>query len=72
MHGGKAVDEFGRARFEKQLIAPFGAIKLRPSLFHTQGGLKVNSDAAVLDKEGNLIPGLYAAGGAAVGISGHG
>jgi fumarate reductase flavoprotein subunit len=35
-------------------------------------GLKVNSDAAVLDKEGNLIPGLYAAGGAAVGISGHG
>ena len=72
VHSGKAVDEFGRARFEKQLIAPFGAIKLRPSLFHTQGGLKVNSDAAVLDQAGDLIPGLYAAGGAAVGISGHG
>ena len=52
--------------------APFGAIKLRPSLFHTQGGLKVNAQAQVLKEDGSVIKGLYAAGGAAVGISGHG
>ena len=28
------------------------------------GGLKINADAEVLDTQGNVIPGLYAAGGA--------
>ena len=32
----------------------------------------VNGDAQVLKEDGAAIPGLYAAGGAAVGISGHG
>jgi fumarate reductase flavoprotein subunit len=41
------------------------------ALFHTQGGLKVDGTARVLGG-GTPIPGLYAAGGAAVGISGHG
>jgi fumarate reductase flavoprotein subunit len=72
VHQGIATDKFGRTSFEKELRAPFGAIKLRPSLFHTQGGLKVSQAAEVLDQAGRPIPGLYAAGGAAVGISGHG
>ena len=41
------------------------------ALFHTQGGLGVNADGAVL-KGGSPVLGLYAAGGAAAGISGHG
>ena len=65
-------DRFGRKTFEKVLKAPFGAIKLRPSLFHTQGGLVVNGVGAVIDKQSKPISGLYAAGGAAIGISGHG
>lgn len=72
VNAGTAVDRLGRAVFEKPLRAPFGAIKLRPSLFHTQGGLLVNGDAAVVKEDGSVINGLYAAGGAAVGISGHG
>lgn len=72
VHLGKATDPFGREKFEKPLRAPFAAIKLRPSLFHTQGGLKVTENAEVLSKSGAVIPGLYATGGAAVGISGHG
>jgi fumarate reductase flavoprotein subunit len=69
---GEAEDALGRSTFEKALRSPFGAIKLRPSLFHTQGGLKVDDQARVLKESGEVIHGLYAAGGAAVGISGHG
>jgi fumarate reductase flavoprotein subunit len=41
-------------------------------LFHTQGGLLVDEHAAVVDTQDRPIPGLYAAGGAAASISGHG
>jgi fumarate reductase flavoprotein subunit len=43
-----------------------------PALFHTQGGLRVDGSARVLDRSGAPIRGLYASGGAAMGISGHG
>lgn len=72
VHDGKGDDRFGRKAFEKRLQAPFGAIKVRPALFHTQGGVQVNANAQVLREDGSVIKGLYAAGGAAVGISGHG
>lgn len=52
--------------------APYVAIKVQPALFHTQGGLLVDGDAQVLRADGTTVPGLYAAGGAAAGISGHG
>ena len=35
-------------------------------------GLRVDGNARVLDGSGDAITGLYAAGGAAIGISGHG
>lgn len=35
---------------------------MAPSTHHTMGGLAVDVDRHVLDKEGNIIPGLYAAG----------
>ena len=47
-------------------------IRVRPALFHTQGGLLVDAHARVLDDDDRPIPGLYASGGAAAGISGHG
>jgi fumarate reductase flavoprotein subunit len=46
-------------------------VKVTGALFHTQGGLLVDGHARVL-RDGRPIPGLYAAGGAAAGISGHG
>jgi fumarate reductase flavoprotein subunit len=68
---GEAADPFGRTDWEAPLIPPYGLVKVEGALFHTQGGLLVNGDAAVL-RHGQPIEGLYAAGGAAAGMSGHG
>jgi succinate dehydrogenase/fumarate reductase flavoprotein subunit len=40
----------------------YGYYPAMPGLNHTLGGVKINSDAQVLDKENNPINGLYAAG----------
>jgi fumarate reductase flavoprotein subunit len=62
-------DRFGRV-FEKPLAAPFCAIKVTGALFHTQGGLAIDAQAHVLQRNGKPFPNLFAAGGAAVGVSG--
>jgi fumarate reductase flavoprotein subunit len=46
------------------------ATAIRPALFHTQGGLLVDDSARVTRERGGVVPGLWAAGGAAAGISG--
>jgi fumarate reductase flavoprotein subunit len=43
---------------------------LAPSTHHTMGGIKVDVDRHVLDKDGKVIPGLYAAGEVTGGIHG--
>lgn len=68
---GEADDPFGRTLWPHTLVAPYAAVKVSGALFHTQGGLAVDDNANVL-RNGQPIPGLYAAGGAAAGISGHG
>lgn len=68
---GEADDAFGRTHWEAPLAPRWGAIKITGALFHTQGGLRVDRDARVL-RGGRPVAGLYAAGGAAAGISGHG
>jgi fumarate reductase flavoprotein subunit len=68
---GAAPDRFGRAAWGMApLRPPYVSTRIRPALFHTQGGLLVDEDARVLRADGTPIPGLYAGGGAAVGISG--
>jgi fumarate reductase flavoprotein subunit len=69
--GGAQSDQFGRTDWEAPLEPEFGYIKVTGALFHTQGGLLVDGNARVL-KSGRPIPGLYAAGGSAAGISGVG
>lgn len=69
---GSATDRFGRTSFEAPLEPPYAAVKVLPALFHTQGGLAVDGDARVLTTADEPVPGLYASGGAAAGISGHG
>jgi fumarate reductase flavoprotein subunit len=66
------ADEFGRTYWEAPLRPPFAAVAVRPALFHTQGGLVVDEHARVRTADDEPIRGLYAAGGAAAGISGHG
>ena len=43
---------------------------MAPSTHHTMGGVKVDTERHVLDTEGNIIPGLYAAGEVTGGIHG--
>jgi fumarate reductase flavoprotein subunit len=70
---GDVQELFGREDFESgPLEPPFYGIHVRGALFHTQGGLKVDAPARVLRPDGSYIPGLYAGGGTAVGISGKG
>ncbi len=65
------TDRFGR-HVHRGLQPPLRAALVHPALFHTQGGLVVDEHARVERPDGSPIPGLYAAGGAANGISGHG
>ena len=68
---GEHFDAHGREFFEAPLEPPYAAVKVTGALFHTQGGLHVDPNARV-QRSGAAITGLYAAGGAAVGISGNG
>lgn len=68
---GERDDPHRRARWPRVLEPPYGVVKVTGALFHTQGGLRVDGRAAVL-RGGEPVRGLYAAGGAAAGISGHG
>jgi len=52
------------------LAPPFHAVKVTGALFHTQGGLVVDSSARVMRTDGTALPNLTAAGGAACGVSG--
>ncbi len=66
-----ATDSFGRDwSGTAQLTQPFCAARVTGALFHTQGGLVVDGDARVLGPHGRLLPGLYAVGGSACGVSG--
>jgi fumarate reductase flavoprotein subunit len=67
--GGK--DQFGRV-LPQPLNSPYYGIKVSVALYHTQGGLKVNSNGQVMRADGSIIPNLYAGGGAAAGVSGKG
>jgi fumarate reductase flavoprotein subunit len=70
---GEALDPFGRIDFANGLLEPpFCGVRVCGALFHTQGGLKVDPDARVLGSDSTPIPGLYAGGGTAAGISGNG
>ncbi len=64
-------DAFGR-RLDgvAPLTPPLRAARVTGALFHTQGGLAVDGAARVLRPDGSTIPGLWAAGGAACGVSG--
>jgi fumarate reductase flavoprotein subunit len=64
-------DAQGRTKFAvAPLQAPYAITRVKPGLFHTQGGLMVDGDARVMRAGGGVIDNLFAGGGAAAGISG--
>ncbi|MBQ3485840.1 MAG: flavocytochrome c [Clostridia bacterium] len=63
--------DFGRVSFANPLdTAPFYAIKVTAGVHHTMGGVKINDDTEVIDVNGKVIPGLYAAGEITGGVHG--
>ena len=63
--------EFGRQNMTLPLDeGPYYVLLVTPSIHHTMGGLRINTNAEVLDKEGNPIPGLFAAGEVTGGVHG--
>ena len=55
---------------EKLDKAPYYGIKSTAMVHHTMGGIEINTNCEVLDTNGNVIPGLYAAGEVTGGIHG--
>jgi fumarate reductase flavoprotein subunit len=66
-----ALDRYKRKFTAEQSCAPpFYAVKVTGALFHTQGGLAIDGAGRVKRKDESLLPNLFAAGGAAAGVSG--
>ena len=68
----RGQDAFGRATFLSDLSkSPLYALRVRPALHTTTGGITINRDAEVLNAKGKAIPGLYAAGEVTGGVHGR-
>ena len=67
----KKDDAFGRADMPRPLTeGPWYAVQVTPAVHHTMGGLRINTEAQVLNSKGNVIPGLFAAGEVTGGVHG--
>jgi fumarate reductase flavoprotein subunit len=65
--------EFGRAGSDMPRAistAPYYAVEVGPAVHHTMGGIKINTDAEVIDTSGKVISGLFAAGEVTGGVHG--
>ncbi len=66
-------EDFGRSATEMPVAletGPFYAVRVKPAIHHTMGGLNVNAETQVLHPDGTPIPGLYAAGEVTGGLHG--
>ncbi|MBR3739163.1 MAG: FAD-binding protein, partial [Clostridia bacterium] len=64
--------EFGRTTgMDNALLTPpYYAIQIAPGIHHTMGGVKINTSAQVINTNGDVIPGLFAAGEVTGGVHG--
>lgn len=64
-------DPFGLSNYDQKLgNGPFYAAKRTPTVHHTMGGVKIDTEAHVISTSGDIIPGLYAAGEVTGGVHG--
>ena len=67
----KVDSEFNREDLPRQLNeGKVYAIPVTPAVHHTMGGLKINTNTEVINKDGNVIKGLFAAGEVTGGVHG--
>ncbi len=50
--------------------APYYAVQIAPGIHHCMGGVKINTEAEVIDIDGEAIPNLFAAGEVTGGVHG--
>ena len=69
----KSDAEFGRTTAMDNALtgAPYYAIKIGPGIHYTMGGVVINTNTEVLTKDGQPIPGLFAAGEVTGGLHGQ-
>ena len=65
--------EFGRTTgMDRELDrGPYFAIHVHPAIHYTMGGIHINTETQVLDTNGNVIDGLFAAGEVSGGLHGN-
>lgn len=68
---GEIEDPFGKVQFLDCFDKPpyYAAIRV-PTIHHTMGGVQINTSAQVIGTDGNVIPGLFAAGEVTGGVHG--
>ena len=67
----KSDPDFNRTSFAQPLdTAPFYAVKVTAGIHHTMGGLKIDTETHVINTDGEIIPGLFAAGEVTGGVHG--
>lgn len=67
----KVDSEFNKKTLPKELTGTkYYAIEVSPAVHHTMGGVRINTNAEVIGKNGRPIKGLYAAGEVTGGIHG--
>ena len=59
---GKDLEFNKRGTLTAFTDGPYYIMVTTPAIHHTMGGLKINTSAQVIDVNGSVIPGLYAAG----------
>ena len=70
---GNGDKDFGRKASEMPraiTTGPYYAVEVGPAVHHTMGGIKINTNAEVLNTSDAVIPGLYAAGEVTGGVHG--
>ena len=61
--------EFEKEAFDLKVEkAPYYATLRKPAVHHTMGGLKIDTETHVINKQGQVIQDLYAAGEVAGGL----
>ena len=65
-------EAFGRADMKRALTdGPFYAVEVAPAVHHTMGGVMISVNGEVMDADGEVIQGLFAAGEVTGGIHGN-
>lgn len=69
--GERGRDAFGRDwASDRPPHASYRALRVTGALYHTQGGVEVDTQARVLRNDGTAFPNLFAGGGSARSVSG--